>query len=90
MQSKHCRTPGMLPMTAMIALTSLCASAQTDFKVADGLWNDAANWSAGVPTTQEARIGSASASPAMATLQNGDVLTAGTLSIGQIVVLEAQ
>ena len=84
MQSKHCRTPGMLLMTAMIALTSLCASAQTDFKVAEGLWNDAANWSAGVPTTQEARIGSASASPAKATLQNGDVLTAGTLSIGQI------
>ncbi len=84
MQPNLCRMTGMLPLTALIALTSLCVNAQTEFKVTEGLWNDEANWSTGVPTTQEARVGSASASPAKATLQAGDVLTAGTLSIGQI------
>ncbi len=84
MQNKLCRMTRTLQIAAILALTGLCANAQTEFKVTEGLWNQAANWSAGVPTTQEARVGSASASPAKATLQDGDLLTSGTLSIGQI------
>lgn len=84
MQNKLCRMTRTLQIAAILALTSLCARSQTEFKVTEGLWNQAANWSGGVPTTQEARVGSATLSPAKATLQVGDLLTAGTLSIGQI------
>lgn len=58
-------------------------AAATQFKVTTGDWNNAANWSAGLPIINEADVGSASASPATATINPGDDLTSGVLIVGQ-------
>ena len=58
-------------------------AAATQFKVATGDWNNNANWSGGIPTNNEADIGSASASPATAEIHSGDFLTSGGVYLGQ-------
>jgi len=55
------------------------SAAATQFKVTAGDWTNAANWSAGIPTNNEADIGSNSKSPATANINPGDNLTCGVL-----------
>ena len=72
---------GLLAGTLLGAASARAAA--TQFKVATGNWSDPANWSAGLPTTNEADIGSNSQNPATASINPGDTLTSGKLVLGQ-------